>query len=75
MRRSLAAAYLKAGEGAKAEAEARVVLDSWTDDPLSMWVLGEALRHQGKTREGDAILAKAKGLWYGDFASVSAEAI
>lgn len=75
VRRSLAAAYLKAGEGAKAEVEARAVLDSWTDDPLSMWVLGEALKQQGKTREGDAILAKAKGLWYGDFASVSAEAI
>lgn len=75
VRRSLAAAYLKAGEGAKAEAEARAVLDSWTDDPLSMWVLGQALKQQGKTREGDAILAKGKGLWYGDFDSVSAEAI
>jgi hypothetical protein len=47
----------------------------WTDDPLAMWVLGHALKAQGKGAEGEAMLAKARPLWFGDFASVTAEVI
>lgn len=75
VRRSLAAARLQAGDFAAAEAEARAVLEGWTDDPLSLWVIGEALKAQGKTNEGEAALSKARGLWFGDFDSVTAEAI
>ncbi len=75
VRRSLAAAHLRARDYAQAEAEARAVLDDWIDDPLSMWVLGMARKGQGEVRAGDAMLSKAKGLWFGAFDSITAEAI
>lgn len=75
VRRSHAAAKLLEGDYAAAEAEAVSALHDWADDPLSIWVAGQAMRAQGKVREGDAMLAKARGLWYGDFDSISAEAI
>ncbi len=75
VRRSAAAAHLKAGDHAKAEAEARASLAGWTDDPLAMWVLGQALKGQGRTEEGDAMLAKARPLWFGEFSSITAEVI
>lgn len=75
LRRSLAAAHLKAGDFARAEAEAKASLKTWKHDPLALWVLGKAQIARGAVAEGEATLAEAKSLWRGDFQSVSAEAI
>lgn len=75
VRRSIAAAYLKSGNFAKAEAEASASLKTWKHDPLALWVLGKAQLAQGRTGEGDAALAESKKLWRGDFNSISVEAI
>lgn len=75
LRRSVAAAHLKAGEFAKAEAEATVSLKAWKHDPLALWVLGKAQLGQGRTAEGVATLAEARKLWRGVFDSISVEAI
>lgn len=75
VRRSVAAAHLKAGEYAKAEWEAAASLKSWKHDALALWVLGKAQVAQGKLSEGEASLAEARKLWRGDFASITVEAI
>lgn len=75
VRRSLAAAHLKAGDYAAAEAEARKSLDSWKQDPLALWVLGKAQAGQGRDAESAATLAEARKLWRGEFASLTADAI
>ncbi len=75
VRRSAAAAWLKAGNFAKAEAEATASLKSWKDDPLALWVLGKAQTRLGRAEEGTASLAKARSLWKGNFNSITVEAI
>ncbi len=75
LRRSLAAAYFKAGNFAKAEAEAATSLKTWKHDPLALWVLAKAQIAQGRAAEGEATLAEARSIWRGDFASISLEAI
>lgn len=75
VRRSVAAAHLKAGNFAKAELEAAASLKSWKHDALALWVLGKAQIEQGKLAEGEASLAEARRLWRGDFASITVEAI
>jgi tetratricopeptide (TPR) repeat protein len=75
LRRSLAAAHLKAGDYAKAEAEAAASLKTWKHDPLALWVLGKAQLATGRTTEGEATLSEARKLWRGDFESITAEAI
>lgn len=75
LRRSLAAAHLKAGEFAKAEAEAATSLKTWKHDPLALWVLGRAQYAQGRAKEGAESLSRARQLWRGDFDSITAEAI
>ena len=75
LRRSLAAAHLKAGDFAKAEAEATASLKEWKHDPLALWVLGKAQLGQGRTGEGVASLAEARRIWRGVFDSISVEAI
>jgi len=75
VRRSLAAANLKAGDFAKAEGEAAASLKSWKHDALALWVLGKAQIGQGKLAEGEASLAEARKLWRGDFSSITVEAI
>jgi tetratricopeptide (TPR) repeat protein len=75
LRRSLAAAHLKAGDFAKAEAEASASLKTWKHDPLALWVLGIAMLNQGRTTEGEETLARARSLWRGDFHSITVEAI
>ncbi len=75
VRRSLAAAYLKAGDFARAEAEAAASLQEWKHDPLALWVLGRAQYALGRPKEGAATLAEARKLWRGDFDSITAEAI
>ncbi len=75
VRRSVAAAYLKAGDFARAEAEAEQSLSVWKHDPLALWVKGQAQVEAGKAAEGQATLAQARKLWLGDFASITADAI
>jgi len=75
VRRSVAAASLKAGDFATAEVEATASLKDWKHDALALWVLGNAQIGQGKVAEGDASLAEARKLWRGDFASITVEAI
>ena len=75
VRRSIAAAWLKAGDFAKAESEATASLKLWKHDPLALWVLGRAQLAQGRAAEGEKTLAEARKLWRGDFDSISVEAI
>jgi tetratricopeptide (TPR) repeat protein len=75
VRRSVAAAYLKAGDFARAEAEADKSLAVWKHDPMALWVKGKAQASAGKAAEGEATLAEARKLWLGDFGSITADAI
>ncbi len=75
VRRSVAAAWLKAGDYKKAESEATKSLASWKNDPLALWVLGKAQLAQGRLGEGEATMSKARELWLGDFDSITVEAI
>ncbi len=75
VRRSAAAAWLKAGEFSKAKAEASASLKVWKNDPLALWVLGKAQLGLGEVDVGEASLAKARTLWRGRFESISVEAI
>jgi tetratricopeptide (TPR) repeat protein len=75
VRRSVAAAYLKVGDFAKAEAEARKSLSAWKHDPLALWVLGKAEQGLGRTAEGAAHLDEARKIWRGNFESITEDAI
>jgi hypothetical protein len=75
VRRSEAAALLKAGDYAGAEATAQKSLAYWKRDPLALWVLGKAQLAQGHLGAGEATMAEAKGLWHGDFDSLTADSI
>jgi hypothetical protein len=75
VRRSSAAAHLKAGNFAKAESEARKSLAAWKHDPLALWVLGRAEQGLGRTGEGAAHLDEARRIWRGDFESITVDAI
>jgi tetratricopeptide (TPR) repeat protein len=75
VRRSVAAAHLKAGDFAKAEAEARKSLAAWKHDPLALWVLGKAEQGLGRDAEGAAHLDEARKIWRGDFTSITVDAI
>jgi tetratricopeptide (TPR) repeat protein len=75
VRRSVAAAYLKAGDFVRAEAEADKSLAIWKRDPMALWVKGKAQAGAGKRTEGEATLAEARKLWLGDFGSITADAI
>jgi len=75
VRRSVAAAYLKAGDFSRAEAEATKSLKAWKHDPLALWVLGRAQVGAGHLGQGEATLGEAKELWLGDFDSITEDAI
>lgn len=75
VRRSVAAAWLKAGDNAKAEAEALASLKVWKHDPLTLWVLGHAQLAQGRAEEAQSTLASARKLWRGNFDSITVDAI
>lgn len=75
VRRSVAAAWLQAGAFQKAEAEAAASLRVWREDPLALWVRAKALIGLGQTAAGEAILARSRALWRGDFNAISAAAI
>ena len=68
VRRSLAEAELRAGCIDQAEADARTVLKTWPDEPLTERVLADADKARG--HDGAAWLDKAKGRWKGDLAAI-----
>lgn len=75
VRRSLAAAYLKAGDARAAEAEALAALGAWKNDPLALFVLSEAQGRLGRVEDSARNRAQARALWRGDFDSITLEAI
>jgi predicted Zn-dependent protease len=70
VRRSTAAAYLKAGRYADAEREARTSLDDWPKDALALRVLSQAEARLGKREAARGHLAQARRAWEGDLATV-----
>lgn len=75
VRRSSAAAWLKAGNFAKAVSEAKKSLETWKHDPLALWVLGKAEQGLGRASEGVTHLDEARRLWRGNFDSITVDAI
>lgn len=65
MRRSLAAAYLKAGKPAEAAAAARASLAEWPHDALALRILAQADKPRGAEYR-----AEAGKSWQGDLAKV-----
>jgi tetratricopeptide (TPR) repeat protein len=70
VRRSLAEAELRAGRLDAAEADARTVLKTWRDDPVSEWVLAGVEAARGQTADADALRTKARGEWRGDLSAI-----
>ena len=75
IRRSVAAAELKAGRMKDAETDARASLSRWPQDPLALRVLSEAERAQGQADKAEADLDQARKLWRGDLSKVSTDLI
>jgi hypothetical protein len=75
VRRSVAAAYLKAGDNVRAEVAAKQSLATWKHDPLALWVLAKAESGEGKTADSAAHMAEARRLWRGDFDSITVDGI
>jgi hypothetical protein len=75
VRRSLAAARLKAGDYKAAEAEARESLKRWPNDAVALWVLSQAERQQGQAAPAETNLATARKLWRGDLAKLTLERV
>lgn len=75
VRRSVAAAYLKAGDFARARLEAGRSLAAWEADPMALWVKGKAQAGAGQARESETTLDEARKLWFGDFSSITIDTI
>jgi tetratricopeptide (TPR) repeat protein len=75
VRRSLAAADLKAGHDADAAREANASLAGWPGDALALRVLSMAERRLGQTRAASEDMAKAQRAWRGDVTAVSLDLI
>jgi hypothetical protein len=65
VRRSLAAAELKAGKPADAEKDAKASLDRWPQDGLALQVLAAADAAEGRAAEAEAASDQSKKLWRG----------
>jgi tetratricopeptide (TPR) repeat protein len=65
VRRSLAAAQLKAGRAEYAAREAQASLARWPADPLALQVLADAEAKLGKSQDAAAHRAAAKRAWRG----------
>lgn len=70
VRRSLAAAQLKAGRYAEAERAAHASLAEWPQDALALRVLAQAEAAQGRKGAARDHLGEARRNWRGDLASV-----
>ncbi len=66
VRRSQAAALLKAGDAQGAAKAARASLAKWPKDGLALWVLSQAEQRLGDAKQAGADLAAAKVAWRGD---------
>lgn len=75
VRRSVAAAYFKAGDFAKARVEADKSLAAWEADPMALWVKGNAQAKVGQSGDSETTLGEARKLWFGDFGSITVDAI
>lgn len=73
VRRSLAAAHLKAGRYATAAREARTSLADWPQDALALRVLAEAEAKLGQRKEARRHAAEARRAWRGNLADVPLE--
>jgi predicted Zn-dependent protease len=71
VRRSLAAAQLKAGHYAEAAREANASLKDWPKDALALRVLARAEAKQGRAAAAKRHRAEARQAWRGDLAKVS----
>lgn len=65
IRRSLAAAELKAGRPAEAAKDARAVLSQWPGDALTLQVLADAEAKLGRTADADTHRERARQAWRG----------
>jgi tetratricopeptide (TPR) repeat protein len=70
VRRSLAAAQLKAGRYAEAERAAHASLAEWPQDALALRILAQAEAAQGRPGAARDHQAEAKRRWRGDLAAV-----
>jgi predicted Zn-dependent protease len=68
VRRSLAAAHLKAGRAADAAREAQASLKDWPQDALALRILAKAEAKLGKSADARRHLADARRAWRGDLA-------
>jgi tetratricopeptide (TPR) repeat protein len=64
-RRSLAAAFLAAGQPARAAEEAHKALRAWPNEPLTLQVLSEAETQQRQAEAAGRHMAAAKRGWHG----------
>lgn len=65
VRRSVAAAYLQAGQWKQAERQATASLAKWPHDPLALLVLAQAEQRLGKASQAEAHMAEARKGWKG----------
>lgn len=65
VRRSLAAAQLKAGRYAEAERAAHASLAEWPQDALALWILAEAEARQGRRGAAHDFRTEARRAWRG----------
>lgn len=65
VRRSLAAALLADGKADQAASEARAVLKTWPNDPVTLGVLAQAERKLGDGQAANLHLAQARKGWRG----------
>ena len=75
VRRSLAAAYLKAGRNADALREASASLKAWPQDALALRVRALAEQRLGQAAASQADEAAARAAWRGDVTAVPIELI
>jgi predicted Zn-dependent protease len=73
VRRSLAAAHLKAGRYATAAREARASLADWPQDALALRVLSEAEAKLGQKKAAREHAAEARAKWQGRLAEAPLE--
>lgn len=71
-RRSLAAAYLEAGDYRAARRESQRVLRAWKHDPMALRVLADAERALGQNRLADRHDSEARRMWAGEWAPLDA---
>jgi tetratricopeptide (TPR) repeat protein len=75
VRRSVAAAWLQAGQFQSAADAAQKSLATWPADPLALLVLSKASDGLGQHETARRYDAQALGLWMGDIAKVNAATI